>query len=129
MATNPRPTDIQLHQKSRVLEIRYDDGARFELPCEYLRVLSPSAEVRGHLPGQEKLQVGKEQVNITDIQPVGNYAVKIFFDDGHKSGLYDWRYLYQLGRKQAVLWADYIDRLRAAGHQREGPDPFVELKS
>ena len=80
MASNPRPTDIQLHQKSRVLEIRYDDGARFELPCEYLRVLSPSAEVRGHLPGQEKLQVGKEQVNITDIQPVGNYAIKIFFE-------------------------------------------------
>ena len=128
MATNPRPTDIQLHQKSRVLEIRYDDGAHFELPCEYLRVLSPSAEVRGHLPGQEKLQVGKEGVNITDIQPVGNYAVKIFFDDGHKSGLYDWRYLYQLGRKQSVLWADYIDRLHAAGHQRKGPDPFLALK-
>jgi DUF971 family protein len=128
MASNPRPTDIQLHQKSRVLEIRYDDGARFELPCEYLRVLSPSAEVRGHLPGQEKLQVGKEQVNITDIQPVGNYAIKIFFDDGHKSGLYDWRYLYLLGRKQAVLWADYIDRLQAAGHRRKGPDPFVALK-
>jgi DUF971 family protein len=128
MATNPRPTDIQLHQKSRVLEIQYDDGAHFQLPCEYLRVLSPSAEVRGHLPGQEKLQVGKEGVNITDIQPVGNYAVKIFFDDGHKSGLYDWRYLYQLGRKQAVLWADYIDRLQAAGHQRKGPDPFLALK-
>ena len=128
MVSNPRPTDIQLHQKSRVLEIRYDDGARFELPCEYLRVLSPSAEVRGHLPGQEKLQVGKEQVNITDIQPVGNYAIKIFFDDGHKSGLYDWRYLYQLGRKQAVLWADYIDRLQAAGHKRKGPDPFAALK-
>ena len=129
MASNPRPTDIQLHQKSRVLEIRYDDGAHFELPCEYLRVLSPSAEVRGHLPGQEKLQVGKEEVNITDLQPIGNYAVKIFVDDGHKSGLYDWRYLYQLGRKQAVLWADYIDRLHAAGHQRQGPDPFVALKN
>ena len=128
MASNPRPTDIQLHQKSRVLEIQYDDGARFELPCEYLRVLSPSAEVRGHLPGQEKLQVGKEQVSITDIQPVGNYAIKIFFDDGHKSGLYDWRYLYHLGRKRAVLWADYIDRLQAAGHQRRGPDPFAVLK-
>ncbi len=128
MASNPRPTDIQLHQKSRVLEIRYDDGAHFELPCEYLRVLSPSAEVRGHLPGQEKLQVGKEQVNITDLQPVGNYAIKIFFDDGHKSGLYDWRYLYQLGSKRSVLWADYIDRLRAAGHQRQGPDPFLALK-
>ena len=128
MASNPRPTDIQLHQKSRVLEIRYDDGAHFELPCEYLRVLSPSAEVRGHLPGQEKLQVGKEQVNITDLQPVGNYAIKIFFDDGHKSGLYDWRYLYRLGSKRSVLWADYIDRLRAAGHQRQGPDPFLALK-
>lgn len=128
MTTNPKPTEIQLHQKSRVLEIRYDDGAHFELPCEYLRVLSPSAEVRGHIPGQEKLQVGKERVNITDIQPVGNYAVKLFFDDGHKSGLYDWNYLYELGRKRSVLWADYIDRLRAAGHERQGPDPFAALR-
>lgn len=129
MANQPRPTEIQLHQQSRVLEIHFDDGARFELPCEYLRVLSPSAEVRGHMPGQEKLQVGKEQVNITDIQPVGNYAIKIFFDDGHKTGLYDWNYLYELGRKRSVLWADYIDRLHAAGHRREGSDPFAVLKS
>ena len=128
MESRPLPTDIQLHQKSRVLEIVYDDGARFLLPCEYLRVSSPSAEVRGHSPDEAVVQVGKEQVNITHLEQIGSYAVKIYFDDGHKSGLYDWRYLYQLGRKQSVLWADYIDRLHAAGHQRQGPDPFEGLK-
>jgi DUF971 family protein len=123
------PTDIQLHQKSRVLEIAFDDGARFLLPCEYLRVFSPSAEVRGHSPSTAKLQVGKEHVGITDLQPIGNYAVKIFFDDGHKSGLYDWRYLYKLGRAWQPLWFDYLERLASAGHARKGPDPFEVIKS
>lgn len=123
------PTEIQLHRQSRYLEISFADGARFCLPCEYLRAYSPSAEVRGHAPGEARLQVGKEGVNITDLQQVGSYAVKIFFDDGHSSGLYDWRYLYKLGRAWQPLWFDYLDRLKAAGHERTGPDPFVELQA
>ena len=126
---HPSPTDIQLHQQSRVLEIAYDDGARFRLPCEYLRVYSPSAEVRGHSPYTAKLQVGKEGVNITNLAQIGTYALKIFFDDGHNSGLYDWRYLYKLGRAWQPYWFDYLDRLKAAGHQRQGPDPFEALKA
>ena len=113
------PTEIQLHQKSRFLEIAFDDGARFELPCEYLRVYSPSAEVAGHGPGQEVLQIGKEDVNITAIEPVGNYAVKLVFDDNHDSGLYSFEYLYQLGADQKLRWQQYLDRLEAAGHQRK----------
>jgi len=127
LEAHPRPTDLKLHQKSRLLELSFDDGARFELPCEYLRVYSPSAEVRGHLPGQEKLQLGKERVNITDIQQVGSYAVKLFFDDGHHSGLYDWRYLYRLGVERDTLWRDYLQRLERAGQRRNGPDPFADL--
>jgi DUF971 family protein len=123
MSGHSHPTDIQVHQRSRTLEIAFDDGARFEIPCELLRVYSPSAEVRGHLGKGAKLVVGKETVGIADICPVGSYAVKIVFDDGHDSGLYDWQYLYELGRKQAVLWADYLDRLRAAGHTRRPPEP------
>jgi DUF971 family protein len=123
------PNEIKLHSKSRILEIVYADGARFRLPCEYLRVYSPSAEVRGHSPDEAKLQVGKENVRITDLQQVGTYAVKIFFDDGHKSGLYDWGYLYKLGRAWQPLWFDYLDRLKAAGKTRKGPDPFSELQS
>lgn len=119
MSEGPRPTDINLHQKSRVLEIVFDDGARFELPCEYLRVYSPSAEVQGHGPGQEVLQVGKEKVNITGIEPVGNYAIKLEFDDDHDSGLYSWETLYALGAGQEELWADYLRRLQEAGHQRK----------
>ena len=122
-----RPTEIALHRKSRVLEIAYDDGARFLLPCEYLRVYSPSAEVRGHAPDEAKLQVGKEQVGITDLQQIGTYALKIFFDDGHKSGLYDWPYLYKLGRGWQPLWLDYLERLRSAGQQRRAPDPFEAI--
>lgn len=122
------PTEIQLHKQSRYLEIAFVDGARFLLPCEYLRVYSPSAEVRGHTPDEAKLQVGKEAVAILDMQQVGSYAVKIFFDDGHKSGLYDWRYLYKLGRGWQALWYDYLDRLAAAGQKRTGPDPFAELQ-
>jgi DUF971 family protein len=129
MESRPLPTDIQLHQKSRVLEIAYDDGARFLLPCEYLRVYSPSAEVRGHTPEEAVLQVGKEQVNITDLQQIGNYALKIFFDDGHRSGLFDWQYIYKLGRAWQPLWQDYLSRLSDAGRQRKGPDPFEAIRA
>jgi len=114
----PKPTEIDLHQQSRTLEIRFDDGAHFELPCEYLRVYSPSAEVQGHGPGEEVLQVGKEDVNITAIEPVGNYAVKLVFDDGHDTGLYSWDYLYTLGQNQEQKWAEYLRRLEEAGHKR-----------
>ncbi len=123
------PTEINLHQQSRVLDIVFDDGARFRLPCEYLRVYSPSAEVRGHSPATAKLQVGKEQVNIRDLRPVGRYAIKIVFDDGHQSGLYDWSYLYKLGRAWQPLWYDYLKQLKEAGHVRQGADPFDELKA
>ncbi|WP_462321900.1 gamma-butyrobetaine hydroxylase family protein [Halochromatium sp.] len=128
MEQHPLPTEINLHQQSRILEIAYDDGARFRLPCEYLRVYSPSAEVRGHTPDQAKLQVGKEAVNITDLQQVGSYAVKIVFDDGHRSGLYDWQYLYKLGRGWQPLWLDYLSRLSDAGRKRTAADPFEELR-
>ena len=113
----PRPTEINLHQKSRILELAYDDGSRFELPCEFLRVYSPSAEVRGHGPGQEVLQVGKEDVNITGVEPVGNYAVKLVFSDGHDTGIYDWNYLYELGTHRDQMWAEYLERLAQAGHR------------
>ena len=128
MEKKPHPTEIQLHAKSRVLEIAFDDGARFRLPAEYLRAYSPSAEVRGHRPSQAKLQVGKEAVGITKLDPVGAYALKIHFDDGHDSGLYDWPYLYRLGRAWQPLWYDYLERLKSAGHERQGPDPFEQLK-
>jgi DUF971 family protein len=128
MEQRPLPTEIKLHQKSRYLEIAYADGARYRLPCEYLRVYSPSAEVRGHSPDEAVLQVGKEGVAITDLQQVGNYAVKIFFDDGHKSGLFDWQYLYKLGRAWQPLWFDYLERLKAAGRRRNAADPFEELQ-
>lgn len=114
-----RPTDIKLHQKSRVLEIAFDDGSHFELPCEFLRVYSPSAEVRGHGPGQEVLQLGKEKVNITAIEPVGTYAVALHFDDGHNTGIYSWDWLHELANNQARLWKEYLDRLAKAGHTRK----------
>lgn len=117
----PHPTDIKLHRASRMMEVVFDDGAHFKLPCEYLRVYSPSAEVRGHGPGQEVLQVGKEGVNITAIEPVGNYAVKLYFDDGHNTGLYTWVWLYKLGAEQASLWRDYLAQLNKAGYQRTTP--------
>ncbi|NCC28852.1 MAG: DUF971 domain-containing protein [Gammaproteobacteria bacterium] len=129
MPSPTRPTEINLHQRSRILELAFDDGARFRLPCEYLRVYSPSAEVRGHSPQTAKLQVKKEAVNITDLQPVGNYAVKIFFDDGHKSGLYDWQYLYKLGRAWQPLWFDYLEKIKTAGYARTAPDPFEVMKA
>ena len=114
------PTEINLHQKSRVLEVDFDNGEKFELTCEYLRVYSPSAEVRGHAPGEETLQVGKADVNIDKIEPVGTYAVQLFFDDGHDSGIYSWDWLYQIGKNQAVLWQEYLDKLEQAG-QKRGP--------
>ena len=110
-----------LHQQSHQLEISFDDGARFEYPCELLRVYSPSAEVRGHWGQGAKLQLDKQDVNITEIRPVGQYAIKIVFDDGHDSGLFDWAYLYDLGRKQAIFWTQYLDRLHEAGHKRTPP--------
>jgi DUF971 family protein len=115
----PRPTEIKLHQKSRLLEVAFDDGKRFSLPCEYLRVFSPSAEVRGHGPGQEVLQVGKRDVEIKDIEPVGAYAVKLVFSDGHDTGLYSWDYLYDLGETQASGWKSYLARLEQAGASRD----------
>ena len=111
-----KPTDIKLHQVSKVLELRFDDGSHFQLPCEYLRVYSPSAEVVGHGPGQETLQLDKSAVNISAIDPVGNYAVKLTFDDGHDTGLYSWDYLQMLGADYDNRWADYLQRLRDAGH-------------
>lgn len=112
------PTEIKLHQASRVLEVAFEDGARFQLPCEYLRVFSPSAEVRGHGPGTGMLVTGKEQVSITAIEPVGHYAVKLVFDDGHATGLYSWNILHDLGVNQEQNWRDYLRRLAEAGHQR-----------
>ena len=118
-ATDRIPTDIVLHQQSRILEVAFDDGERFRLPCEYLRVCSPSAEVRGHGPGQEVLQTGKKNVNIRSIEPVGNYAVKLVFSDGHDTGLYSWDYLYSLATDHDALWQDYLHRLQQAGYQRK----------
>lgn len=115
----PIPTEIKLHQQSRILEVAFNDGSRFNMPCEYLRVFSPSAEVRGHGPGQEVLQVGKKNVEIKAIEPVGQYAVVLVFSDGHDSGIYSWDYLYDLGRKQDFYWQAYLRRLEEAGESRE----------
>ncbi len=115
----PKPTDIKLHQVSRLLEVLFDDSVHFLLACEYLRVFSPSAEVRGHGPGQEVLQTGKEDVNITDIEPVGNYAVRLVFSDGHSTGLYSWDVLYDLGVHQESNWQRYLQRLAEAGYRRK----------
>ena len=105
------PTEIKLRRQSRLLEVRFDDGACFELPYEFLRVHSPSAEVKGHGPGQETLVTGKQAVGLRAIEPVGQYAVRLIFDDGHDSGLYSWKYLYELGRDRAALWQRYLDRI------------------
>lgn len=115
----PYPTTINLKKQSHILHVEFDDGAAFDLPCEYLRVYSPSAEVKGHGPGQEVLQVGKEHVNISEIEPVGNYAVKLHFDDGHNTGLYSWDYLYELGSHYEQYWHSYLDALERAGHRRQ----------
>ena len=113
------PTEIRLHQKSRVFEITFDDGRSFRLPYELLRVYSPSAEVRGHGPGQEVLQTGKRDVEIRSLDPVGSYAVQPVFSDGHSTGIYSWEYLYELGENQERLWAEYLEKLHAAGASRE----------
>jgi DUF971 family protein len=115
----PIPTEINLHRQSRVLEISYDEGSHFNLPCEYLRVFSPSAEVQGHGPGQRVLQVGKEEVNIDKIEPVGHYAVCLHFDDGHNTGIYSWDYLYQLGQGHEHNWQEYLTELERAGYRRK----------
>jgi DUF971 family protein len=115
----PNPTEIKLHTASRKMEIAFDDGKRFDLPFEYLRVYSPSAEVRGHGAGQEKLQVGKINVSIDHIEPVGNYAVCLFFNDQHNSGIYSWDYLYDLGAHYETFWNDYLKHMEAAGASRE----------
>ncbi|MBL8250907.1 MAG: DUF971 domain-containing protein [Candidatus Competibacter sp.] len=114
-----RPTEIKLHQASRVLEVAFEDGARYQLPCEYLRVFSPSAEVQGHGPNTATLVTGKEKVNIGAIEPVGNYAVKLVFDDGHSTGLYSWNVLRELGENQESNWQDYLRRLAEAGQSRQ----------
>jgi DUF971 family protein len=120
--SQPTPTDIRLHQKSHVLEVAFDDGSRFEFPCEFLRVFSPSAEVQGHGPGQERLQWGKKNVNITSVQPVGNYAVQLYFDDGHDTGIYSWDLLYRFGANQDEMWRDYLAQVEQAGVSREPVD-------
>ncbi|HNQ05367.1 MAG TPA: DUF971 domain-containing protein [Thiobacillaceae bacterium] len=117
--STPIPTEIKLHKQDRMLEVAFSDGKRFAFSCEYLRVYSPSAEVRGHGPGQETLQVGKKDVEITDIQPVGQYAVTLVFSDGHDSGIYSWDYLYDLGMEQEFYWQNYLRRMAEAGASRE----------
>ncbi len=117
--TTPLPTEIKLHQTSRVLELTFDDGRVFRLPYEFLRVYSPSAEVRGHGPGQETLQVGKKDVTISEVEPVGHYAIQPKFSDGHDTGIYSWDYLHDLGTRQAELWDRYLKRLEAAGARRD----------
>ena len=107
----PTPVEIKLRRQSRLLEVSFDDGARYELPFEFLRVHSPSAEVKGHGPGQETLVTGKRDVGLKGMEPVGQYAVRLIFDDGHDSGLYSWKYLYELGRDQASLWQRYVARV------------------
>jgi DUF971 family protein len=114
----PTPTEIRLHQKSRVLEIAFDDGRAFRLPYEYLRVYSPSAEVRGHGPGQEVLQVGKRDIEIRHVEPVGSYAIQPTFSDGHATGIYSWEYLYQLGVEQDARWAAYLRQMESSGSSR-----------
>ncbi len=117
--TAPQPTGLTVRKQSRILEIEFDDGSAFSLPFELLRVYSPSAEVRGHGPGQETLQTGQRHVDIAAVEPVGNYAIKPAFSDGHDSGIFSWEYLHHLGTNQEALWEDYLRRLEAAGFTRE----------
>ncbi|MBD8049370.1 gamma-butyrobetaine hydroxylase-like domain-containing protein [Limnohabitans radicicola] len=119
----PTPESLTVHGQSRVLEVGFSDGAQFRIPFELMRIYSPSAEVQGHGPGQEVLQTGKRQVTLLDIEPVGNYAVKPTFSDGHDSGLFTWEYLYFLGDQQTALWQQYEERLQAAGADRDAPMP------
>jgi len=125
----PAPTALTVRKQSRVLEIAFDDGAAFSLPFELLRVYSPSAEVRGHGPGQETLQTGKRNVELTALEPVGNYAVQPHFSDAHNTGIYAWDYLYWLGANQVQLWEDYLQRLEAAGFTRESGRDAVAPKA
>jgi len=118
MTDTPKPTEISLHKKSRMLEITFADGEHFEFSCEFLRVHSPSAEVQGHGPGQGVLQLGKENVVINKIEPVGSYAIQPSFDDGHDTGIYSWETLYDLGKNKDKYWQEYLDKLEAAGHKR-----------
>ncbi len=118
-ATTQVPTEVKLHQTSKILELTFGNGSSFRLPYEFLRVYSPSAEVRGHGPGQETLQIGKIGVGIAEVEAVGHYAIRPSFDDGHNSGIYSWDYLYDLGVRQTELWQRYLDRLAAAGASRE----------
>ena len=117
-STGPAPTEIKLHQKSRVMEIVFSDGKTFRLPYEFLRVYSPSAEVRGHGPGQEVLQAGKREVAIRSLEPVGSYAVQPVFSDSHATGIFSWEYLYHLGENQERMWAEYLANLEKAGASR-----------
>ena len=119
----PNPQSLTLHGQSRVLEIGFDDGSLFRIPFELMRVFSPSAEVQGHGPGQQVLQTGKREVTVVEIEPVGNYAVKPTFSDGHDSGLFTWEYLYFLGSQEQSLWAEYAQQLQAAGRGRDDPMP------
>ena len=112
------PVEIKLRKTSRLLAVQFDDGRSFSLPFEYLRVYSPSADVTGHGPGQEVLQTGKEDVQVTSVEPIGHYAVRLVFDDGHNTGLYTWKYLYELGEQHAEKWQAYLDRLKSAGYAR-----------
>lgn len=115
----PYPTEIKLHQKSRVLDITFSDGKTFQFPCEFLRVYSPSAEVLGHGPGQEVLQTGKKMINISKIEPVGHYAIQLNFTDGHNTGIYSWDLLYDYGLNQDKMWQRYLQRMEEAGASRE----------
>ncbi len=121
MSKTPKPVEISLHQKSRVMNIAFDDGENFALSYEYLRVHSPSAEVQGHGPGQGTLQLAKENVTITGVEPVGSYAIQPTFDDGHDTGIYSWETLYDLGKNHDRYWQEYLDKLKAAGYQRKEP--------
>jgi len=127
MTSDNLPSDVRLHRKSAILELVFRDGSRFELPAEYLRVYSPSAEVRGHGRGQEILQTGKKDVKITSLIPAGNYAVRLVFDDRHDSGIYSWDYLRELGEQQPQYWAAYLERLRQAGASREPLPPDTQV--
>lgn len=125
----PIPTQIELHQKSRILEIGFSDGKNFSLPYEFLRVYSPSAEVRGHGPGQETLQVGKKDIEINAAEPVGTYAMQLVFSDGHDSGIYSWEYLHSMGVNQEKMWNEYLQRMEAAGAKREPAANILAAKS
>jgi DUF971 family protein len=122
-----RPTDIRLHKRTALLELKYEDGGIYSLPAEFLRVYSPSAEVRGHGPGQEVLQTGKLNVKIDSIDPVGNYAIRLNFDDDHNTGIFSWEYLRELALHQQTMWDEYLQRLKAAGARREPQQAGVQI--